>query len=246
MVKKGRLFVSISVLVGLLAIMVNGDAATTRREKIEQPQWAFNATVIEACSCPMFCQCYFNSKPAGHSAHRSGNGLEHFCRFNLAYRVNRGHYGPVRLDGARFWIAGDLGSDYSMGETDWAVLIFDKSLGRDQRNAITTIVGYVYPVKWKSFTMAEGVIDKWEYSRDEAHATVDGGQTAEIKLRRSPSMTNEPIVIKNLAYWSVPRHEGFVLMPNEVQAYRVGSKAFQTRGTSGFMITLDITSKDVK
>src|SRR6185369_16387387 len=30
--------------------------------------WSLNATLIEACSCPMFCQCYFNAKPAGHSA----------------------------------------------------------------------------------------------------------------------------------------------------------------------------------
>ncbi len=244
--KKGRVLAISGVLISLLVILVSGGAATTRQGNVEQPHWAFNATVIEACSCPMFCQCYFNSEPAGHSAHRSGHDLEHFCRFNLAYYVNRGHYGSVQLDGAKFWIAGDLGSDYSMGETDWAVLIFDKSLSRVQRDAIVTIVGYVYPVKWKSFTTAEGVIDTWKYNRDVAHATVDGGKTAEIKLRRFPSMTNEPIVIKNLAYWGVPRHEGFVLMPNEVQAYRVGSNAFETRRTNGFMITLDITSKDVQ
>ena len=31
--------------------------------------WAMNASIIEACSCPMFCQCYFNTSPAGHSGH---------------------------------------------------------------------------------------------------------------------------------------------------------------------------------
>jgi hypothetical protein len=35
-------------------------------------------------------------------------------------------------------------------------------------------------------------------------------------------------------------------MPNEVEAYRVGPKAFEFKGTNGFMITYDITSKDVK
>ena len=34
-------------------------------------------------------------------------------------------------------------------------------------------------------------------------------------------------------------------MPNEVEAYRVGPKAFEFKGTNGFMITLDMTSKDV-
>ena len=42
----------------------------------------------------------------------------------------------------------------------------------------------------------------------------------------------------------MPRNNGFVMMPNEVEAYRVGKKAFEFKGTNGFMITLDINSKD--
>jgi hypothetical protein len=34
-------------------------------------------------------------------------------------------------------------------------------------------------------------------------------------------------------------------MPNEVQAYRVGPKAYESKGTNGFMLTLDMNSKDV-
>jgi hypothetical protein len=58
-------------------------------------------------------------------------------------------------------------------------------------------------------------------------------------------MTNDPIVIKNLKYWGVPRNDGFVLMQNEVEAYRLGDKAFEYKGTNGFMITFDINSDDV-
>src|SRR5262249_55523583 len=32
----------------------------------QETAWDFNATIIEACSCPMFCQCYFNTQPADH------------------------------------------------------------------------------------------------------------------------------------------------------------------------------------
>ena len=53
------------------------------------------------------------------------------------------------------------------------------------------------------------------------------------------------MVIKNLKYWGAPRNDGFVLMPNEVEAYRVGPKAFEFKGTNGFMITIDMTSKDL-
>jgi hypothetical protein len=100
-------------------------------------------------------------------------------------------------------------------------------------------------VKWKSFKTAEGSIDKWEYTNDWAHATLDGGKTGEVKLKRMQGMTNEPVVIKNLVYWGAPRNDGFVLMPNEVEAYRVGPDAFEFKGTNGFMLTLDMSSADL-
>jgi hypothetical protein len=90
--------------------------------------WAMKATTIEACSCPMFCQCYFNTKPAAHgqhAGHSHGEGGEHFCKFNMAYKVDKGHSGNLKLDGAKFWIAGDLGGDFSQGQMDWAVVTFD-------------------------------------------------------------------------------------------------------------------------
>jgi uncharacterized protein DUF1326 len=205
--------------------------------------WAMNATVIEACSCPMFCQCYFNAQPAGH--HEHGGDAKHFCRANLAMRVNRGHYGATRLDGAKFWVANDLGGDFSQGKMDWAVLTFDRALTPDQRQAVEAIFKQLFPVQWNSFTTAEGSVDKWEFNKDTAHALLDGGKSGEIRLKRFPGMTDEPIVIRNLRYWAAARHDGFVLMPNEVEAYRVGPKAFEFKGTNGFMITWDLTSKDL-
>jgi hypothetical protein len=202
-----------------------------------------NATAIEACSCPMFCQCYFNTKPAAH--HEHGGAASHFCRANLAYKVNKGHYGSVNLDGVKFWMANDLGGDFAKGQMDWLVLIFDKAMTKGQRDAVQAIMAHAFPVTWAHFSTAEGNIDRWESSGDVAYASVDGGKTAEVKLRRFPGNTNEPVVIKNLKYWGVPRNEGFVLMPNEVEAYRVGPNAFEFKGTNGFMITWELSSKDV-
>jgi hypothetical protein len=129
---------------------------------------------------------------------------------------------------------------------DWAVVTFDKSTSKEQRDALAAILPHVFPVKWNSFTVAEGNIDTWEFNKDTAHATLDGGKTAEVKLHRAQGMTNDQVVIKNLKYWGVPRNDGFIMMPNDVQAYRVGDKAYEFKGTNGFMVTLDITSKDVK
>ena len=207
-------------------------------------EWAANTTVIEACSCPMFCQCYFNTAPAGHS-HHGGGAAEHYCRANLAHRINKGHYGSVKLDGVKFWVASDLGPDFSKGQMDWAVLTFDKAMTKEQRDAVAQIVGHVFPVKWNSLSTAEANIDVWEYTNDSARAAMDGGKTAEVRLKRFAGYTAEPVVIKNLPYWGVKRHDGFVLMPNEVEAYRVGPKAFEFKGTNGFMITWDMNSRDV-
>jgi hypothetical protein len=230
------LLLAVLVLLPVVPPLAAGGAET---------DWAMNATVIEACSCPMFCQCYFNSKPAEHAHHGGSGGGKHFCRANNAYKVNKGNYGATSLDGVKFWIATDLGDDFADGEMEWAVLYFDKAASQPQRDGVAAIVGHVFPVKWKSFKTAEASIDKWEFTKDEAHALLDGGKSGEVKLKRANGMTADPVVVKNLPYWGAPRNDGFVLMPNVVEAYRVGDKAFEYKGTNGFMLTLDINSKDV-
>src|SRR5262245_3712899 len=237
-----RMLVFAGLLCLILAVGFVGAARTPARAA--EPEWAAKMTVIEACSCPMFCQCYFNTKPAAH--HEHGGEAKHFCRANNAYKITSGHFGGTNLDGAKFWMAGDLGDDFSKGEMDWGVLYFDKALSQPQRDAIQTIVGQLFPVKWKSMKTAEGTIDKWEFDKNGAHALLDGGKTGEVKLRAFPGMGGEPVVMKNLPYWGAPRNEGFVMMPNEVEAYRVGPNAFEFKDSNGFMLTLDISSKDAK
>jgi hypothetical protein len=127
---------------------------------------------------------------------------------------------------------------------DWAVLYFDKSLTPAQREAIGVVAGKLFPVKWKSFKTAEATIDKWQFDKDGAHALLDGGKTAEVKLHRFKGLTDEPVVMRNLPYWGAKRNDGFVMMPNDVEAYRTGPNAFEFKGTNGFMITVDMNSKD--
>jgi len=227
--------------------VVGMNYALAEEPRSGEPDWSFNATIIEACSCPLFCPCYFNTTPATHSGHgNQGTGTEQFCRFNRAFKVNKGHYGKAALDGAKFWMAGDLGGDFSHDQVDWGVLIFQPSVTQNQRDAIRAILTHVYPVKWNSLTVGkDGVID-WKVGHEHAEARLDGGRTAELLLKRADGMTAEPIVINNLKYDGAPRNDGFILMPDEVEAYRVGDKAFEFKGPSGFMVTIDMTSQDVK
>lgn len=92
---------------------------------------------------------------------------------------------------------------------------------------------------------SEDAAVEWSANENRAAARLGGGRLAEIVLRRNPGMTDRPVVIDNLRYFGAPRNNGFVLMPNEIEAYRVGPKAFEFKGTNGFMITLDIDANDV-
>lgn len=248
-------------VLGLGALAPHASAAcgtasmATAPAKTARAEWAMNATIIEACSCPMFCQCYFATKPAGHAAmpkadkaaHASHDmgGSDHFCKFNNAFQVNKGKYGDVKLDGAKFWVAGDLGDEFSDGEMDWAILTFDPAVTPAQREGIAAVLGQVYPVKWKSFSIAPDAAMEWSASKDMATAKLGGGKIAEVVLQRNrQSNTDAPVVIQNLKYWGVPRNDGFVLMQNSIEAYRGGDKPFEYKGTNGFMITIDIDSKD--
>jgi hypothetical protein len=228
---------------GAIATELGGRPAFAgqRKPAAAAPAWAMKATIIEACSCNMFCPCYFSTVP---SAHGHGAMAEHFCRFNMGYRVDDGQFGNTSLRGIRFWIAGDLGADFSKG-ANWAEITFDPAVTKDQRAAITTIVPNVYPVTWKEFTLGTDAPIEWNATTERAVARLGGGKAAEVVLRKNPGMTADPVVISNLRYFGAPRNTGFVLMPNEIEAYRVGKHPFEYKGTNGFMITYDITSKDV-
>src|SRR6266852_4982444 len=174
------------LLLGVAAVLLI--CAATTANKADQPQWAMNATIIEACSCPMFCQCYFNPEPASHPT--GGGGIHeghaacHYCKFNNAFRVNKGHYGATKLDGAKFWVAGDLGGDFSKGQMDWAVLRFDPAVTPQQRTGIQAALGKLYPVKWQSFTVGADAPIAWTSGNGSSHATLAGGKEAEVALKQ--------------------------------------------------------------
>lgn len=239
--KKTLLFLAPILIFGSAFILIHSEKETTT-------DWVINATAIEACTCPMFCQCYFNSEPAGHShgGHGEHDEEAHYCRFNMAWKVNSGHHGDTNLEGVLFWIAGDLGESFADATGDWAVLHFDPSVTDEQREGIANILAPLFPITYDSFGIEQDQTIDWQANTQEAVALLDGGNAAEMHLVHPPTaVTNEPAVLTNIQYWGAPRHDGFVMMPNRTQAYRLGDKAFESGGTNGFMITIDINSNDI-
>lgn len=245
-----RIFLATGI--SLSAMLLWSFVILSRGTKSEEPDWSVNMTVMETCSCPVFCQCFFTGKPpatCGMSA--AGGGMDMtYCRFNQAYRVNRGHYGSVLLDSVKFWFAGDAGDDFAHPKLEWAILIFDNSASGEQRNALTAILYHLRfyrPGRWKSFTLGKSASMDWAFNSDSARATLDGGKTAEVVLRRMDGgMNDKPVTMNNMDYFGYPRNSGFLLMPNEVEAYRSGDKAFEYHGTNGLVTTVEMTSADLK
>ncbi len=242
----------IALILGALALTAFALIATTMSGE-KAAAWKAKATIIEACSCPMFCQCYFNTQPASHMpakgesehpGHESHGAAEHFCKFNMGFKIDEGHHGKTDLAGAKFWVAGDLGAEFDDGKLDWSVLTFDEATTKEQRDGIVAFISTVFPVEWESFETGVGKID-WKADKSVAHATLNGGKTAEIKLAATENAAKkgEPVVIQNLQYWNAKKNHGFVLMPNEVEAWRVGDKAFEFNGTNGFMVTIEADSE---
>jgi hypothetical protein len=207
--------------------------------------WAVTLDNIEACSCPAFCQCYFTGQPALHEGTGDAHAMR-YCRFANAFRVAQGHYGDTKLDGMKFWMAGDLGADFSKGQMDWAVLRFEPSATPEQRKAAESIVHAIFPVKWNSFTTgADGKID-WAINDDQAVAKLNDGKSAEIVLKQNRDASGKPVMIHNVQFWAAPKNSGVRVMKNEVEAYRDGDKPYEFKGTNGFYTSVMMSSGDVK
>ena len=204
--------------------------------------WAVNATIIDGCSCRMLCPCIFGSPAAVGSAATHEHDGHRSCYFNQAFRVNKGHYGKVGLDGLKFWFAGDK------GEAKTVELTFEPSATKEQREGIREFLSHFLPLEWKSFTEGRDAKIEWKAEAVGAEARLDGGKAAEVVLARYSGATGQgTTVIKNMSYFAATRNDGFNILPVELIAYRRGPKPapFEFRGTSGWTLTIDMNSKDV-
>ncbi len=212
-----------------------------KSKQLAGPHWLLNATVIDACSCPVLCQHYYYTKPA-NCARENSPGV-HSCQFNHAFRVNKGHYGGVKLHGAKFWVAGSAGRNFSKDRTNWSVITFDPSVTREQRNALVSIMQHLYQVGADFFTIAHDARMEWHADKNGAEALLDAGKIAEVVLRRTPKMGNDPVVIQNLKFWGAHFNNGFTLIPSKMSSYRAADRQFEFSGTNGFVTTFEITTQ---
>ena len=204
--------------------------------------WAMNATIIDGCSCQLLCPCIFGSPATVGSAATHQHAGHRSCYFNAAFRVNKGHHGKVKLDGLKFWFAGDK------GDAKTVELTFEPSATKEQRAAIRVFLSHFLPLEWTSLTEGPDETIDWKAEAVRAEARLDGGKAAEVVLTRYSGATGEGTsVIRNMRYFAATRNDGFNILPVEHLAYRRGTKPapFEFKGTSGWTLTIDMNSMDV-
>lgn len=208
----------------------------SQEKKDAKPDFDMTATYIEACSCDMFCPCYFNPRSTVHHAEHME---EHYCRANLVLRVDKGHYKDTKLDGAKVWIATDLGSEWSTGKDSWAVVNFDPSVTAEQKAALGDIIGQLYPFKWQKFDAdTQGFTWDVDEKAGVARAKMDNGKAEVVLEKFKGDNPSKEIVMQNLKYWQAQSNDGFRMWKSKHEAFDGKGHKFSYEGTNGFLITI--------
>ena len=91
--------------------------------------WEIQGPELAACNCDWGCPCQFNARPThGH------------CRAGVAMRIDKGHFGDVRLDGLRFVVLAAWPGAIHEGRGE-AQPVVDERADASQREALLKIIG---------------------------------------------------------------------------------------------------------
>lgn len=211
-------FKRISVLLLCAALMGASNPAASRMK----------ADYVEACSCHLFCQCYFNK----HAEHPH-------CEFNMAVKVREGHSGQTNLAGAKYWITGDLGDEWGTAKKGkWVVVSFDPATTKEQRDALAPIILKTYGLEWGDLKVQEAPIEITK-TGDIAEAKLGGGQMAYMKLKREPGADGKGVVLKNVNYFGAKSNTGFELYKSLEHRADVAGHQFSYNDRNAFLISID-------
>jgi hypothetical protein len=209
--------------VGLLILAVALATASTT----SGPSPRMKANYVEACSCHLFCPCYFNK----HAEHP-------YCEFNMAVTVQEGSSGDTNLAGAKYWLTGDLGENWGTDKKGkWVVVTFDPKTTKAQRDALAPIILKTYGLEWGDLKIQEAPIEILR-TGDIAEAKLDGGNLAYMKLKREPGEDGKGVVLKNVKYFEASKNEGFEMYRSIEHRADVTGHKFSYSDRNAFLITI--------
>lgn len=154
-------------------------------------KWFLEADYVQACNCDYGCPCEFEAPPT-----------DGFCQGVGAWRINRGKFGDVSLDGLGF--VGALKTPGPMHEGNGTLLIFiDEKATPQQREALQHIgSGKAGGMPFEAFqmifsTMLGPVFAPITFNIDGINSSVIVGDAMKVQLEaiRNP-VTGEPESIR--------------------------------------------------
>ncbi len=206
------------ILISLTVMVFLAFAVAAAQEKASgaaKPDFDITASYIEACSCDMFCPCYFNT----HSTH---HGKEHFCRANLVLKVD----------------------DWSTGKDSWAVLNYDPSVTPEQKTALNDIIGQLYPFKWQKFDVdTQGFTWNVDEKTGVARAKMNNGKGEVVLEKYKGDDPNREIVVQNLKYWTAQSNDGFRMWKSKHEEFEGKDHKFSYDSSNGFLITIHFSGQ---
>jgi hypothetical protein len=185
------------------------------------------ADYVEACSCHLFCPCYFNK----HAEHP-------YCELNMAVTVREGYSGNVDLAGAKYWLTGDLGDKWGTDKkAKWVVVSFDPKTTQAQRDALAPMILKTYGLEWGELKVQEAPIEIRQ-SGELVEAKLAGGQQAYMKLQREPGIDGKGVVLKNVKYFDAVQNDGFQMYKSIEHRADVAGHEFSYSDRNAFLITI--------
>ena len=142
-------------------------------------KWAYEADYLQACNCDYGCPCEFEAPPT-----------DGYCDGILTYRINRGNYGDVSLDGLGLALAAHAPGALHEGNLT-AIAFIDEKANEQQREALLNIAsgeagGMPFEIVASLITtMLDPQFVSMEFNFD--------GRNSSVKIGNAAAISTEPI-----------------------------------------------------
>jgi len=214
-------------LKSILTLIAAVGVIQTAARAAEEPAWSLKGNLISADSCGPDCHCIIGGPPDG--------GL---CKFFAIGQVDSGQYGEVKLDGAKFGIAGEFLKKVigeSLKKTFTAYYI-DSGASAEQKEALRKLfTGPTFAAQGQAAEVKELAInfenlDAFGQVGKTVSATVGDIATVKVTPIAGGTDPNKPMTVENEAEagstWNA-------LGKTSNSFYKSAGKDFKFDGTSG-------------
>ena len=190
----------------------------------KEPAWSLEGRLIAVDSCAVGCPCLLGEPPTHPT-----------CQVVEIWRIDKGHYGDVMLDGASFAHAAEFShpARESPREYHFVAFYIDSGASREQKQAIGKILAgaafaeFGEPVEIKEVAIGLTGMEAFGQVGKTYGGTV--GDIAKIELTTIGIAPDKPLLIENAA----PGFPWVAVGKSSNSFYKSAGRNFHFDGTSG-------------